>query len=60
MLTLMALYSCSNAQIYEAIRQNRKVECQKGPESQYDECMQRLEESYESYKKKRDQDSGHL
>ncbi len=55
----MALYACSNKQIYENIRQNQQLECQKGPESQYDECMARLDESYESYTKKRTQDAEH-
>jgi len=59
MLISLAAFACSNRQVYEAIQYNRQLECQKGPQSQYEECMERAGESYESYKKKREQDNHH-
>ena len=53
------LGGCTNRQIYEGIQKNRQLQCQKGPASQYDECMRSLSEPYESYRKKREQDTRH-
>lgn len=49
----LLLASCSNRQMYYSVQQNRQFECQKLPLSQYDECMDELDESYDAYEKKR-------
>jgi len=45
--------SCSNRQLYDAIQKNQKSECQRLPSSQHEECMKGLDETYDSYEKKR-------
>lgn len=53
LLTLIALISvitgCTNKQVYTAVQQNRQFECQKLPQSQYEECMKDYDQSYEDY-----------
>ena len=46
----VALVACSNKQVYESIRYNKKIECQELPLPKYDECMAQLGTSYEEYK----------
>ena len=45
--------ACSNRQIYEAIQNNQKLECQKLQQDEYEKCMDRLSESYDQYQNKR-------
>ena len=52
---LLVLQSCSNELAFEAIRSRQKIECQQLPPAQYAECMEGLNESYKSYKQKRDE-----
>jgi hypothetical protein len=44
---------CSQRQVYEAVQQNRQLECQKLPQGQYEQCMERYSEPYESYTRER-------
>lgn len=52
---LISLYGCSNRQMYEAIQENRQQECNLLPVSQYEDCMKKYEESYDSYKEALDE-----
>lgn len=49
------LAACCNQQLYNAIQQNRQLECQKLPGTQYDECMKEVSEPYESYERDREE-----
>lgn len=48
LLLLPWLAACTNQQLYNAIQQNRQLECQKLSGSQYDKCKQEVSEPYES------------
>ncbi len=54
-LCVLALPACSNRQVYEAIQQNRQLECQKLPGTRYEECMRQYSEPYDEYKRDRDE-----
>ena len=45
--------ACSQQQVYDAIQQNRQLECQKLPGTQYEECMKQYSEPYEEYERER-------
>lgn len=45
--------SCSNRGIYEGIQTSNRIDCTRLPPSQYDECMQRNDTSYEEYERQR-------
>lgn len=49
------LYGCSNRQIYESLHSNQKIRCQSLPPSQYSECMEQLNDSYEEHTRKREE-----
>jgi len=46
---------CTNRSVYDSIRHNGQLECQRVPPADYQNCMHRYAESYESYKKSRDE-----
>ena len=45
--------ACSQQQVYDAIQQNRQLECQKLPGTQYEECMKQYSEPYKEYERER-------
>lgn len=45
------LVGCSNKQIYTAIQENRRQECAKLPQAQYEKCMSEHDTSYEKYER---------
>jgi len=45
--------SCSHKQMYESLQIKQKNDCQKVPPSEYDQCMEKAEKSYEQYEKER-------
>ncbi|WP_101758992.1 hypothetical protein [Oceanicoccus sp. KOV_DT_Chl] len=49
------IFGCSNQQAYEAIQQNRQLECQKRPPVQYEECMQAHGQPYDDYQREREE-----
>jgi hypothetical protein len=49
------LTSCSSEQIYNAVQNNQKLECQKYPDVRYEECMDRLNTSYDDYETDRNE-----
>jgi hypothetical protein len=52
MLSLL-LMGCSNQQIYTAVQENRRVECSKLPQVQFEKCMSEYKTSYEEYERQR-------
>jgi hypothetical protein len=58
-LSPVLLLGCTNREVYEALQNRQKVLCQEQPKSEYGKCMQEADESYDSYKKNReDAESG--
>ncbi len=51
---LASLAACSQQQIYSAVQQNRKHECEKLPAVQYEECMNAHSQTYDAFKQDRD------
>lgn len=45
--------ACSQQQVYDAVQQNRQLECQKLPGTQYEECMKQYSEPYKEYERER-------
>lgn len=54
LVALANLGACSNQQVYEAVQRNQRLECQKIPLPQQDECMEQNSESYEEYRRNRE------
>lgn len=52
-LMLWLVPACSHQQVYDAVQQNRQLECQKLPGTQYEECMKQFSEPYEEYERER-------
>lgn len=50
---VMLLQACSSRQLYETVHQNQRLQCQKVPYSEYAECMERANETYDEYQRKR-------
>ncbi len=53
LLVLMFLAGCSNSGAYEGIQVSNRNECFKLPPSQYDECMENANISYDEYERER-------
>ena len=53
-LVLIALASCSNRGVYEGIQAGNRNDCLKLPPSQYDECMENANVSYDEYELERE------
>lgn len=54
-LTSGLIAGCSNQQVYETIRHNQQLDCQKMPDPQYEDCMQQAGVPYTEYKKQREE-----
>lgn len=54
-LCIVFMHACSSRGLYEAIQNYQKVECRKVPQSEYDECMERVSESYDVYTQSREE-----
>ena len=50
---MLLIPSCSSKQVYEGLRDRQRVECQQLPKSEYEECLERVDMSYEEYRRKR-------
>jgi len=46
--------ACSNQQVYNAIQESQRVDCQQYPETRYEDCMEQLDKPYEDYEEERD------
>ncbi|MEM6302250.1 MAG: hypothetical protein AAF749_10965, partial [Pseudomonadota bacterium] len=49
LLLLVAASACTQQQIYEKAQQDRALECQKYPDTRYEECMRTVEQSFDEY-----------
>ena len=47
--TALLIGACSNEAIYDTAQQNHALECQKYPDSRYEDCMRTVEKSYDEY-----------
>jgi hypothetical protein len=47
--------ACSNRQMYDAVKNRQKVLCESVPRSEYSECMEQANESYDSYERDREE-----
>ena len=47
--------ACTNKAIYQSIQQNAQLKCQNVPPQDYQKCMDQHAQSYESYKRSRDE-----
>jgi len=54
-LLTISIQACSSRQMYDSMQYNKKFECISVPSSDYDECIERANESYDKYKQKRDE-----
>lgn len=52
---LLGLTACSNKALYDNIRMNQRNECFKELPSLRQECLERLDKSYEEYTRDRDE-----
>ena len=55
LLGALLLSGCSERQFYEAMRNSQRVECSKLPAKQYEDCLEQHDETYDSYKRARDE-----
>ncbi|OFE12160.1 hypothetical protein PHACT_02610 [Pseudohongiella acticola] len=55
---LLALSGCSNRGVYEGIQASNRLECHRLPPSQFDDCMQRANKSFNEYERERQAATG--
>ncbi len=55
---LLIITACSKQQYYEGLKAGRKSSCLQYPESEYKDCVDETETSYEEYKQQREQAIG--
>ncbi len=65
LLIVVSLCACTSRELYEAAQERQRHECRSGPLSDYDRCMERANESYDSYQRNKrqveeDQRNGNL
>lgn len=53
LLNVLLLTACSGKGTYEMIQENNRWECHKQPPSEYEECIERSNKSYDQYEKER-------
>ena len=44
---------CTSRELYRYGQEHQREQCRSGPPSEYDQCMQRANESYETYQRNR-------
>lgn len=52
-LTLLTFVGCSNKAVYDGIQTGNRVECSQLPPSQYEDCMNKVNKTYDEYKRDR-------
>ncbi len=57
-IAFLMVIGCSSRGAYEGIQVSNRVECSKLPPSQYDECMENANISYDEYERKRQEAIG--
>lgn len=56
-ISFIALAACSSKDVYDAVQENRRTECQKLPDREQQQCLQDHQMSYEAYKRLREESS---
>ena len=57
-LLLLTMTSCTSQQYYEGLKAGHRAGCLEYPESEYEDCVDETETSYEEYKLQREQAIG--
>jgi len=57
-LLLFSFSGCTYRGAYEGIQASNRFECTKRPSTQYDECMEKTNKSYDQYERERKQTIG--
>jgi hypothetical protein len=52
------LSACSEKAVYDNIQLNNRLQCDKLPLSEYDDCMSRASKPYEEYERERQEATG--
>ncbi len=52
---LLTMTGCTSQQYYEGLKAGRRANCLEYPESEYADCIDETETSYEEYKNQRQQ-----
>ncbi|MEH6782971.1 MAG: hypothetical protein V7688_03765 [Alcanivorax jadensis] len=52
------LSACSEKAVYDNIQLNNRLQCDKVPLSEYDDCMSRAGKPYEDYERERQEAAG--
>jgi len=55
LVAIVSLCGCTSRELYEAAQERQRHECRSGPPSDYDRCMERANESYDSYRRNKRQ-----
>ena len=53
-LIFVILAACSSKDLYSAGQDYQREQCRIGPPSEYDECMEKADESYEDYQRNKE------
>lgn len=53
LVMLLGLAGCSNQQVYTAVQDSQKVDCQKYQDTRYEKCLAELDTPYDEYEKDR-------
>jgi len=53
LIIALLLAGCSNSQIYDAVQENRHIECSKLPQNQYEDCIRNYDTPYAEYERER-------
>ncbi|SEQ13521.1 hypothetical protein SAMN03080615_00583 [Amphritea atlantica] len=57
-LCFFLITGCTNSGSFESIQLSNRLECSKLPPSQYDECVNRYNKSYDQYERERKEAMG--
>ena len=55
LLSVWMLSACTQQQLYNSVKSNQRLKCEKEPPSKYEECMQQTQDSYDEYKREREE-----
>ncbi len=53
LIIAVLMVGCSNSQIYNAIQENRRFDCSKLPQNQYEVCLRKYDTPYAEYERER-------
>jgi len=54
-LIVATLHACTSRQVYDGLQARQQVLCQEVPRSEYQKCMDEASQSYDAYKRERDE-----